>query len=412
MFTFFSLILFVQFIGNGDLVPEGNFICYSFHVIDFSAGFVSGVLPGHIYLMLFKNPSIKSFGIYETILLVLFFLFISTILEKLYISAPAKWKNAYAYIIFLFCTSGIIFHMFFTNIGMLDAYWLYALLVFFAFLKNKKTLFLIPVCFIFMVIVNYGSLFNYIPIMSVILLYEAASCKEKSKKLCLFVVLCISVLLTIAMLALLLYNENHNVMMSKNQLHSLFDSRGCNFYAYYDYTLYKDFDVFMPEIHYDFPKISLLESPAVPRFFKAIVNKIVSQIYLNLNSFTASKYIQQGAIKNGVVCIISGLPCVIFFNLCYKDLYMTIKDRLKRFLLFVMILFFTFSFFGSMTFSIDITRFFSHSVICIFVFFIYLLFREKEIFGGILTNRLKIIKKHYLLVFLVLSFLTRFFPFV
>lgn len=412
MFGFFFLILLAQFIGNGDTICFGDEASYSFHVVDFRVGIVSRILPGQLYLLLFKNPSRKSYVIYEYVLLVLVLFCVSYFLEKIYSSAPDAQKITYAYILGLFCVSGCVFHIFFTNVGMLDVYWIYSLVLFFLLLQNKKTWFLIPLCYVFMVFVNYGALLCYIPLMSIVLLFKASYSENKEEKKYIVYVFFVSVFLTIATFSILSYNEEHNIRCSAEQFHRILSERGSNYYTYYDYSLFRGVDVYYAGNKYMLENFNLIKSEAVPDFIRLSINKIATQVYLIFMRYFDSNIFKEKYLVQSAAALLSGIPVFVVFFRCLIKLFRSCDSKLKKFAAFCAIALFPFSYICYIFFTGDIYRFFCHSFICIFLCFLYLLYKDKKVFGNIVYTVFEKKKSNSLLLYMVIAFITRFYPFI
>ena len=183
MFAFALITLLAQFIGNFDAIITPDESIYTYHIVDFRIGYVSRVIQGQIFQWIFPNPSRQLVKRVSLVLFILVVFCASYFLEKLYLSITSNNKSIFLYLILIFCVSGSTFHIFYRQLGMLDVYWVYAFLFFLIFLQNKKTWFLIPFSFVFMVAVHYGSLLTYIPLMAIILLYKA-SLREKTSLAC------------------------------------------------------------------------------------------------------------------------------------------------------------------------------------------------------------------------------------
>ncbi|MBQ7654467.1 MAG: hypothetical protein IJS17_05285, partial [Clostridia bacterium] len=122
MLAFLMLIAISLFIGGNDRLPDCNKVTYSFHVVDFSIGFFSRILPSQIYLWIIRNPTYRSFWVYSMVVFYAVVVGTAYLLEKVFLRASDENKIAYGYIICLFCISGVIFQIFYRSLGMHDFY--------------------------------------------------------------------------------------------------------------------------------------------------------------------------------------------------------------------------------------------------------------------------------------------------
>ena len=412
MFAFFFLMFLAQFIGNGDKMSEGDIVCYTYHLVDYQLGFISTVLPGQIFMFLFRKPNMMIFRIYSFTLLILAFLGVAYLLEKIYLSAPNRHKLAYSYVIGLFCISGGIFHIFYYKIGLLDVYWVCSFVIFFFLLQNKKTWFLIPFCFVFMVMVHFGAFLCYIPMMSIVLLYEAAVSREKSERKYLIIIFALSVVSAALVFGVLLYNGENNVSCTKEQLHALLQERGSDYFCYYDYFVFKEFKSDLLGVTLTEKDFVFIKSESFPVFIKTVLNRFIYQICYNYRLSVERIRNDNKCLMIDFSLILSLIPIVVFYHKCGKTLYrLSESNRLKKFSLFCGLAFVIFSFLGISIFTVDRVRYFHHTIICIFAFFLYLMFKEKKLFGEIIKSNIEKIETKGLLIFAVVTFLSRFDPY-
>lgn len=413
MFSCFTMIIIFQLAGNGDRIPiHYDNLCYTFHIVDFSLGFISKVLPGQIFMWIFKNPTVELYKAYSIALLAILCLIISYFLEKIYLCAPKEYKSTYAYVIVLFCASGFVFNMFFCAIGIIDVYWIVAVVAFFLSLQSKKTWFLIPVCFLFLVFVHYGAMLCYIPLLSIILLYEASNLEGKDKKTIL-AILAISIVLSVGFVLVFLYNESHMDDWTKEKLHSFIESRGGTVYIFYDYVVLKEMDLTKWGVDILIKQSELFNFSFLPNFLNGFLNRFAYQLYLNYQMTLA--FVQK--LVDNILWIYAsivlvGIPYVYFYYKCCRQLYKRCENKLKKFSLFCALALFIIAFFSLTILSMDKVRYSHHSIICIFVFFLYIMFREKDTFAEIVSSNMKKINLIHLLLFLVTAFLLRCYPYI
>ena len=410
LFCFFLLIVLALFIGNSDRIPPGDDICYTYHIVDFSLGFISRVLPGQIFVLLFKNPNMVNFRIYSLILFFTAVFFIAYLLEKLYLSAPHEHKTLYCFFICVFCTSGSVLHVFYTEIGMLDAYWIFVLIMFFFFVRSKKMWLLIPICYILMIIINFGAFLCYIPLMSIILLYKAVKSDITSEKKYLIFICVLSAFFAILFFAVLMYNEEHNDALTQEKLHELLISRGSNYFLYYDYAIFKDYHNSVLGKDVVVHSYTLIKGDLHPEFLKTAINRLAYQIYFNYHLTMGRFALSKRFILLDSTVLLSGFPLIAFFHLSFGKFLKKCNILLKKIFIVCSLALFWVTFLGSIILTSDKTRFFHHAIICMFVFFLYLLYEEKDAFADIVSSLLKN-NKLYILLFTVAAYLSRFNPY-
>lgn len=407
MLAFLMLIAISLFIGGNDRLPDCNKVTYSFHVVDFSIGFFSRILPSQIYLWIIRNPTYRSFWVYSMVVFYAVVVGTAYLLEKVFLRASDENKIAYGYIICLFCISGVIFQIFYRSLGMHDFYWVIALVIFFLLLQNKKTWFLIPLCYLFAVMSNYGALFCYIPLMSIILLYEAGSRTEKSEKRYLLIVFATCIVATVLVFVVLMYNEQFNNHMTKGELHTLMQNRGSKYFKYVDYAYFRDYRTRIANSDVVIKHFDLVKSDAVPSFLKEVINRFAYQLYLTHRLTLEIVNADPDTYKVYSCLVLIGVFYVSLYYKCLVPFYKSRKDKLKKFACFCGMALFWFIFLGGITFSNDKIRFFHNATICIFTFSLYLMYKEEKEFGYIVAANIKKIKSIYLALFGVAAFLVR-----
>ena len=412
MFFFALIILFSQFIGNHDKIYDPFSVIISYHAVDFKIGCVSRVLPGEIFQWFFSHPTLQNIKYFELALLVFVVLSASYFLENLYFSAKKEEnKQIYLYLILIFCISGNTFNMYYRQLGMLDVYWVYAFVFFLAFLQNKKTWFLIPLSFAFMIAVHYASLLCYIPLMSTILLYKASAAEEKSEKRYLVIVFAVSVIVALSAFIFFHYNEEHNLKMTPEELKNYLLMKGTDHDEYYLYSYFKKFSIESPERELRFDYIELIKSDRLPAFLKKFINEIAWQTYINISLFKHIPYAKQDAVRIIVILMSSGVPVLAYIYGTFSKTFSSSKDKLKRFSCLCAMALFPFTFLSSIIFSYDYARWYAHAFTCCFIIFFVVLKTEGEKLPILKNNTISKTEKAVFLLYLVLMFLIRFDPY-
>ena len=404
VFLFFVLNLVGPFFFNGNALPFIDDPCMAYHAVDFNMGFLSRILPGHIFRMLFNNPTKQTATVYESVLYVLLSLSVAVILDRILRSVDGKYKPLCFYFLCLFCL-GHTLCIFYFQLGMLDVYWVYAFVIFVLFFSKKYLWFLIPVVFVTMILIYFSSLMCYIPLMALIIIYEITFREDKKEKKYLTSVLIVSLVLTLAMFVYFLVNEKHNLVYDINTFNSILASRDTTYLDYYDEVFYKTYSI--EGKTGELMNFTLITSEAFPPLIKSFVNIIARQIYLTFSIYAALTSVLR---YNAIMLMLVMLPLLLLFFICYCRLFKRSESKLKKFVYFCAVFQFPFALLGA-TMSSDIIRWLSHAFICSFAFFLYLIYKNKDGVCDMLKNYYDNSKITYRLLYALLVYITKFEPY-
>lgn len=338
-------------------------ITYAYHAVDFSMGFCTKILPGAIYNFLFKNTSAFTMNLWQTILFLLFLAAVSLMLQKVlykYRDTKTFWLMT-----FLFLAGPFTLSIFIVEFGMLDVYWVYFAIMAMAFLSDKRLeLLIVPMAFL-IILVHYSSIMCYIPFIFLLLLYKI-TISDKKEKTVLIITSVLFVSVAFASLFYFLINESGNLVYSMDEFNKILNSRGAEYLRYYDYVFYRD----TSGEGYAFNDYGLSDNPKLSN----IINIVIQQILLNLSLINYKKHL----------CELL-LMCPIVF-LLYKFFIILVKQKersgFQRLVFVGMMAMFLVTFLGGCLFSTDIIRWASHALICLFVSFLYVIYKEdKENYG-------------------------------
>lgn len=393
---FFVFLLSFSFFLSGDMkIWKVDDITFSFHVVDFSIGFCTKLLPGAICNFLFGEPSMQQVSIYLTVLIIICFFFVGILLGKIYNRAE-KEQRFPLFIIILFFLSGpgtfaVYTHMF----CWLDFYWIFAAVLSILCLQNKHTYILVIPCMLFAVMSHFASILCYVPFVAIFMLYKISNIKEKKEKVLLWIIWWILVVTTIGLSLYMAVYEVENVNMSMEEMNALLASRGVKDFKYYDFSFFRDeaadkmTEYYTEETIGVILNIDMTQSP-----IKILFDMVIQQIKINLYVST---------LKEDIPNFIMLSPVVVFI---YRELAFVFKknseNKLKRFSIFCSgALFFVSLFFG-LLFSTDTMRWISHAVTPLFTFFLYTFFKEgKEIKEGSIAIFNKLPEKTVLLYLVI-----------
>ena len=244
----YSAIVFVFiFLYNFFYVNSGNLwevsgYAYTLHLVDFSVGFHTGVLPGAVFYGLFgKYASKTAVSIYVLVLLTIFMLILSVLVGKIITEFMDRKNINSLWLVLFFLVGPYTIANCFYWFAFFDMYIFLISILFFAFLENRVTVCFIPVLFVISVLIHFSSFLTCIPLFTIVLLYKTIQEESQNRKFKL--ILGISLFLTITVGIYLLLFESTNLRYSLEQFHDLLSKRGGADYAsddraYYDYLFY------------------------------------------------------------------------------------------------------------------------------------------------------------------------------
>ena len=357
MFFFSFVVLYNFLITNGGHFWSGDLSTHTFHLVDFSVGFCTKLLPGAIYQGLFgKYTSQTATTIYETVLLLVFFGALAFVLEYILKREEGRDKEVAFFVMLLFLSGPCTFSIFTDELGMLDVYWVFFSLLFFVCLKSKWARWLIPAICFSVLLVNLSGMIAYIIMFFIIMLYKILTEDKKTAWIILFSV---SLVVTVGTFVYFLFFERSNLLLSMEEFNDLIESRGGGYYVYYDYSLYGyTFEL-------DVKTITASDS-VFGNIFASIVNPIIVNFFI-IKDFKFDYF------AGAFYCIAVILPVIICI---YKKIIYIIKNdgnkRQKNIALILMLIQFPFTILLGGLFSVDLTRWIAHSFIILFATSLFL----------------------------------------
>ncbi len=390
------LVLYHCIVVNRFQLWKVSKITFSYHIVDYkSLGFRSQLLPGSLFYGVFGSHATRTAAsVYETVLILLFFLGLSFLLERFLMKIERRSRPAAAILLLFYLSGPFTFAVFTDELGMLDVYWLFFSLLFFVFLENKALRFLIPALYILSMLIHFSAVLNYLILFSILLLYRISTEPEKRKKTAYTVVFVSSLAVTAGLFGFFLLYHAEGLPLGQEDFHRLIESRGGNYTAYYDYSFYYNY--------MGIPVISS-ETASIASPFWRIVHMVLDKC-----SFTFRLHAQSpGNTITRLVLVVSMLtPPMCFY---YKRLFRYFKNirqnKLKRFCVFLMTVQFPFTAILGCLFSVDIIRWFTHAFLISFTLFIYVLQHE----DGLRTEVFRAIEEKKTAVPAILFFLVWFF---
>lgn len=363
--------------GEGMLWREDAAV-YAFHIVDFSMGFCSRILPGAIYKLLTGGIYTQTaVTIYETILISVFFIFLAVFFEKLIMSSSVEDRPVMAFLLFLFAAGPFSFSVFVRQLGMLDVYWVYFSSIIIFFISKKKLVWFAAPFFFALILVHYGAILTYIPAILLVMLYLAYHSEDKKTGKRYFFVFLLSLAISVSACFYFIFFERSNLTYSMDEFMKILYSRyaGGGSSAYYDYTFYRVFadkefmNDYAASTGYDaFGGVDVGNSQGI--------TSVLHLIWQQISGLKILRVIYN--IRSNIPSIVLLVPLLF---LLFGFLIFMIKRQKKVFgkLLFVGSgLLFIVSLMGGIMMSTDINRWITHAFLGMFVFVLCVLRHEKE----------------------------------
>ena len=368
MFFFAFLSLYNLVVVNRMAFWDLTDMTYSCYCVDFSFGFASKLLPGAIFNALFgSHASRETATIFATVIVLIFFVGLSLLLERFMLKMPEFGRNAAFVLVLFFLSGSYTFSIYTGMLGLIDTWWLLVALLFFVFLENRWLRFLIPFLFALSLMIHFSALVFVITLFSIVLLYKTSCSRENRDRKTYAVIFAFSMLITAVGFFLIILNEG-KTLCSVEEFHEKLLERGTSYFHYFDYSFFHDWFgyIFVPDYVQE-----------VKPFFLKFFCLFYYQIKLNL--YIASPHIDTCLLStvSGFLVLIPAVSFIIRFH-CVS--FKNEKDKLKKFCSLLMIAQFPFVFILGLLFatSIDITRYYSHSFTVLLSCFIYVLFSEEK----------------------------------
>lgn len=340
---------------------------YVYHALDYSLGFCTRVLPGAVSNFLLGEVTVFKVTIFETVLLLLFFVCLSFFLEKLYFRLKKEDRPYGLVLMFLFVCGPCSFGIYVNELGMLDSWMLYTAAVIFLLLLHKR-LWLVIIVFAFILSLIYtASILSFAPFVVIILLYKASVEKKQKDRCVLFVVAGVFAFVAIATTLYFLNFEPKNIKLTPDEFFSMIYSRGCKT----DDEVYNIFFGIAPEGY----GVSQGEKAL---FLYQIIARI--QIHLAMLFENSNTKFVQVAHAFLLICPVLLLLFSLFF---YK--MKNSRQPIQKFSCFCMCMLFFFINVVCFFVSTDTHKWLAQAFILTFACFLFVLYHEPQI----LTEKIK-----------------------
>lgn len=368
---FFVVLIGYNVIANSMQWGEITDITYSYHIVDFSIGFCSKLLPGAICNFFLGEVTWEKLQIYLSILMVLCFILVAVLLEKTVLSEKKENRMQILIVIMFLLTGACTFSFHFEYLVWFDFYWLYFSVLCFFVLMKKQTYALVIPLMIGAIMCHYAAIICYVPFIAIIMLYKISQTGKKSEKIYLSVIWTVLVVTCVGLSIYLIANETKNVKMTLDEMNQFLSSRGVTEESleYYDFAFFRDEVI---------DKINMSDTDSYVENIKDIDTE-KSDITIFLQMFIQQILVTMtlSDLRLSFEYILLLLPLiVIIYRLLLFDFSLEKKNKLKRFsIICAMFLFWVTLLFGKML-STDTVRWFSNALIPLMGFFLYVIYNS------------------------------------
>ncbi len=392
---FFGFIILYNFIITNKFEPwtiDGN--THAYHLVDFSMGFCSRFLPGAIYNFLFDDTSIEAVSLFATGVFVICAGLISLMFGKVINAVDVEERPFLVYLLLVSITGISTLPMYVYRMGSLDSYWFLLFLLSIIVLSKKWLYFLIVPITLMMVMVNYGSLVNFIPFLLLIMIYKTTTICEKKETTYLWITIVVSAVCSVILTIYFVLYEQSNLTYTFEEFSEILNARGFGGESvYYGSNLY-DIEYY-EEVDYDV--LNGVESP--------ILHAIAFVYYRMLMGLARI------SIEKAIAPMLLALPMLVLIFSCFNR---KIKDKeeplMKRMAFCGMIAMFFGTLVGGLLFSTDVVRFLGHAYTLLFFSFIYVIYKEKKDFLQNAKDCVKSVPKTLVALYSMCYFFTVFDP--
>ena len=402
---FLFLCLYNYFIILGGRFSSVTAVVFTYHLVDFKLGFCSKILPGAIFNLFFRQPTIKNVTVFETVLLLVSFAALSFLVAKVITSAKdRKTRRALTVIAFFFFAGPCTFSIYSCYTGMLDSYWLYFALIFMFFVENKYLKFVAPVLLFLMIAVHYAVIISYAAFACMILLYKAACAEDKKEKKTFIAILAVSAAASLAAFFYFLRFDSVNVKLPLEEFRAELVKRAGPDgervdTQYYDMAFFRDYVTSSVEIGRQYGYVGKGLIPEIkwnlPAPLLNLINLAFSQVYI---AFHIEGTVIEKAFKAPYILALC-LPLIIFIYSFWIKMIKAESSKLKKFCYFLGMAHYPFCVIVGLLNSTDILRWFSPAFIILIAYFLYAVYKEekaKEIIRGkVLSFDWRLVASYY-----------------
>lgn len=401
---FFAFLLIYSLTVPTSLQPwHACNVSLAFHAVDFSMGFCSKILPGAIYNIFFDSVTFFKVTLYESILLILFFVAVSVLLEKVMLSIDSQYKKSATIMMLFFLTGPVTFGGYVKQMGMIDVYWLFLTAFFLFALYNKKTRLLLPIIAVLCVAVHYSAIICFVPFFALLILYKASCTDDKKEKKLLNINFFVTVILSLASTVYFVIFEKKNLTYSREEFDKILLDRGVletnlNYYDFAFYNYSEGNEEFLSELEMNFDLGYLFDV-------------IWQQIGTNQTFF---KTLSSGEIWITAAFIFALIvPLVVFVFKAFVTVIKKNKEnKIKVFSLVCMMLLPVATLGCCFLFSTDLIRWILHAFLPLFVSFIFVLYYEGKEMWKLVHEKISAVPSGLLIIYFMVYSLSVFDPYL
>ncbi|MEI6578612.1 MAG: hypothetical protein WCN92_04030 [Eubacteriales bacterium] len=197
--VFIFAVLFLEFLCYVPSISWLNFWNSIYYVLTYDAfDFNSRLILGSIINIFTKYISTKTVYLLINIFTILFIIFVSAVIGKLARNISKNTGTDAEIFIILFCACPVsIFYLFnFNNFGRLDLFLIFITVVSLCCANNRKLKWIVPaLCFLAMAF-NQNFVIMYMPVVGIVLLYEFLTGNNSKTRLFIFVISCLTVIIS------------------------------------------------------------------------------------------------------------------------------------------------------------------------------------------------------------------------
>lgn len=366
LFVFISVCSFV--VSGGGRLWQVDDITYTYHTVDFSMGFCSAILPGAIYHLLVGKMDPIAMNVYDTVLILLFFAAVSLVCEALIKRTKEKDRNSVIMLVLLFLSGQNAFAILVMHLGMLDAFWLYFSLFAVVLLASKKLYPLVIPVFFLLILVYFGSLLSYVPMLWLMILYRMTCAESKKERRGLAAVFASSFVISGGTAIYFLMNTQKNLVYSIEEFDRILLERGNLNTIYYDFTLYNKYPDSIIGLAED-SGVHFAQSSASDNIVTSGIKTIFNHYQVRFMYYNFDTIIP-------MLCII--LPVVFLLSVFVFSLIRKSDNKFQKLVLACFPLLFVFSFLASLLFSADMIRWLSHAYTVFFSTVLFALYYSRN----------------------------------
>lgn len=376
---FFLFLLAYSLIVTGSLrLWNMDDAMYCFHILDFSVGFCTKLLPGAICNFIFGDPTRTQVAAYLMVMSIVCYLMVGLLVGKVL----SESKEEYRFYIFAFLILFLTGPVTFADYTGLDFYWIIAAVFAVFCLQKKQTYFLVVPAMIFAIMAHFAGIICYVPFVAVFMLYKISVTKEKKEKKLLWALWWIVVVSTIGLSVYMAAYEVDNVKITIEELKDLLASKDIRDIRYYYFAFFRDEAVEkLSDIYAGAPTQNIGNIDMTQSGLKILIDMIKQQIQVN-EAFVN----YHGDLKYFLIII----PVIAVIYRCIWSVFKgSGENKLKQFSIFCSGALFLVCLFFGLLFSTDTIRWIAHAFTPFIAFFIYVFYKEVDERKKDISNSLK-----------------------